>query len=79
MSLSSNELFPGAIKRISLPFKMFFKRCVIVNKEFIYFVIGNEELQNPQLNPKNLLYTGIHTYKVRKTEFKTKYGIIINK
>lgn len=61
------------------PFKMFFKRCVIVNKEFIYFVIGNEELQNPQLNPKNLLYTGIHTYKVRKTEFKTKYGIIINK
>lgn len=61
------------------PFKKFFKKCIIVKKEFIYFMVGNDTVTKPKLNPSHLLFEGEHTYTVRKTQFKTKYGIIINK
>lgn len=59
-------------------FKELFSNCVIVNQELIYFVIGKHLDDNIPKSP-TLLYESVHEYIVRKTTFKTKYGIIINK
>ena len=58
-------------------FKEFFSNCVIVNQELIYFVIGKPLGYVPK-DPK-LIYEGEHEYIIRKTTFKTKYGVFINK
>lgn len=42
-------------------------------------MVGNDTVTKPKLNPSHLLFEGEHTYTVRKTQFKNKYGIIINK
>ncbi|HQD92548.1 MAG TPA: hypothetical protein PK924_04670 [Bacilli bacterium] len=59
-------------------FKELFSNCVIVNQELIYFVIGKPLDGNIPKSP-TLLYQSIHEYIIRKTKFKTRYGIIINK
>ena len=59
-------------------FRKLFKKCIIVSKKRIYFVIGNENITEYYKTPF-LYFTGTHTYKVRQTEFKTSYGIYINK
>lgn len=59
-------------------FKELFSNCVIVNQKLIYFVIGKPLNDNIPKSP-TLLYNSEHEYIVRKTTFKTKYGIIINK
>lgn len=59
-------------------FKELFSNCVIINQKLIYFVIGKPLDDNIPKSP-TLLYNSEHEYVVRKTTFKTKYGIIINK
>lgn len=59
-------------------FKELFSNCVIVHQKLIYFVIGKPLDDNIPKSP-TLLYNSEHEYVVRKTTFKTKYGIIINK
>ncbi len=59
-------------------FKKLFKKCVIVSKKLIYFVIGNENMTEIYKNP-SLYFKGEHTYKIRQTEFSTIFGIYINK
>ena len=76
---SLDDLPTEADKIENSNFKDFFSKCIIVNKELIYFIIGNKNVVKPSTKPKGLLFTGTHSYIVRKTEFKTKYGIIISK
>lgn len=67
---------PKAIEHSN--FKDIFKHCVITDKGFIYFVIGNEVMTNVPKKPM-LYFEGTHSYFVRHTEYKTKYVIYINK
>ena len=57
-------------------FKDFFSNCVIVNQDLIYFSIGRP-LSYISTDPK-LFYESEHEYIIRKTTFKTKYGIVFN-
>lgn len=58
-------------------FKELFSNAVIVNQSLIYFIVGGQASYISK-EPK-LLYEFEHEYIIRKTTFKTKYGIIISK
>lgn len=61
-----------------IDFKSVFSRAIIVNKELIYFIVGNKDIKKPPLDPK-LLFTSSIEYKVRKSSFNTTFGILIVK
>lgn len=58
-------------------FKELFSNAVIVNQSLIYFIVGGQASYISK-EPKHL-YEFEHEYIIRKTTFKTKYGIIISK
>lgn len=60
-----------------IDFKSVLSRAVVVNKELIYFIVGNVDIEKPPLDPK-LLFTSSVEYKVRKSKFTTRFGIFIS-
>ena len=61
----------------NIDFKSVLARAIIVDKEHIYFVVGNGDIKNPPLKPK-LYFKSTIEYRIRKSIFQTEFGIIVN-
>lgn len=76
--INTLKSIPSSVDNIEdVNFKAIFSRAVIVDKNLIYFIIGNGDIK-PPLRPK-LLFKSQITYQVRKTKFTTQFGILISK
>ncbi len=76
--LDAVKSFPDEYEGIGdTNYRSIFSNAVVVNKDLIYFIIGNSDIKLP-LKPKLLFKSSIE-YKVRLTTFTTQFGILINK
>lgn len=76
--INNVKSFPDEFDDIgNTDYRSIFSNAVIVNKEHVYFIIGNSNIKLP-LKPK-LLFKSAVEYKIRLTTFRTEFGLLISK
>ena len=76
-----------AVKRIpaeltsidDFDFRQVFPRAIIKSKDYVFLVMGNQNIEGIKKNQLIPTFETSVDYKVRKTMFKCKIGILINK